>query len=423
MKVGVVGLWHLGTVTAGCLAAAGHDVIGIDDDAALIKDLSTSVLPVQEPGLTEMYQQAIGVRKLSFTIDAALLGNCDVVWITYDTPVNEQDQADTEYVVRQVVKLLGSVSADTLIIVSSQLPVGSIARLERAAKDMAKPVRFACLPENLRLGKAIEVFTKPDRVVAGVRNDRDKAQIKALLEPFDPTIEWMVVESAEMTKHAINAYLATSIAFINEIAVMCQRVGADAMEVERGLKTDIRIGPRAYLHAGNAFSGGTLARDVGFLRELGVFHDVRLELLNAVRASNTHHATWLQREVVLAAGDLKGKRACVLGLTYKPGTNTLRRSSAVETCLWLSAGGAQVNAYDPAITSLPEELGAIIRLSGSVEDALADADVTIVATEWPVFREVDADTVVRHMRSAVIIDPARFSNGRWVTTHDCVISR
>jgi UDP-glucose 6-dehydrogenase len=232
-----------------------------------------------------------------------------------------------------------------VVIVSSQLPVGSVARLEA----MAPKLRFAASPENLRLGKAIEVFTKPDRVIVGVRDDATKATVTKLFAPITDRIEWMSVESAEMTKHAINAFLALSVTFANELASVCERVGADAKEVERGLKTESRIGPKAYLAPGGAFAGGTLARDVAFLTALGKQHALVLPLLGGVRPSNEAHKHWPQRRLIDRLGEIAGKTIAVWGLTYKAGTDTLRRSASVELCRDLAARGAKVVAWDPAL--------------------------------------------------------------------------
>src|SRR5262249_19142379 len=225
-----------------------------------------------------------------------------------------------------------------IVLVSSQLPVGSTARLAA----MAPRLRFACSPENLRLGKAIEVFTKPDRVIVGVRDMETRILLAQLFAPITSQLEWMTIESAEMTKHAINAFLAVSVTFANELASVCERVGADAKEVERGLKTESRIGPKAYLAPGAAFAGGTLARDVAFLTELGARHGLVLPLLGGVRPSNDAHQQWARRRLEDRLGSLAGATVAVWGLTYKPGTDTLRRSAAIELCRSLAAAGATV---------------------------------------------------------------------------------
>jgi UDPglucose 6-dehydrogenase len=231
----------------------------------------------------------------------------------------------------------------------------------------------------------------------------------------------MSVESAEMTKHALNAFLATSVVFANEIAALCERTGADAKEVELGLKSDPRIGERAYLAPGAAFSGGTLARDVTFLGDLQSSLGGSKSLFDAVLRSNEAHQQWTRDkllELVAGAGGqreqdgpstpLAGKTIAVWGLTYKPGTDTLRRSLAVDLCRWMASNGATVRAHDPAVTSLPEDLAGIIVQSRSPLGALEGASVLVIATEWPEYREVSAEDVVHKMEQPLVIDPNRF---------------
>ena len=411
MTVAVAGLWHLGTVTAACLAGSGQNVIGWDENAETIQGLQIGRAPIFEPGLDELLRKGRETGKLQFSCDPKTLGNAELVWITYDTPVDENDQADVEAVIRRAAALFPHLRIGALMLISSQLPVGSTRRLEQLYKKSCPSgtVTFACSPENLRLGKAIDAFTKPERIVVGVRSNADKARLEPLLKVYTERIEWVSVESAEMTKHALNAFLATSVTFINELATLCERVGADAREVERGLKSDIRIGARAYLRAGPSFAGGTLARDVAYLMDIGEREGLPAHLFSAVKLSNDAHKEWpLRRLKELSEGNLQGQRVTVLGLTYKPGTDTLRRSSAVETCRWLHTQGVKVQAYDPAVKSLPDELQAVIQLCVSVDDALRDSMAMLVATEWPEFAALKADTVVKSMRQATVLDPGGF---------------
>lgn len=403
MKVCVFGLWHLGSVTAACLADAGCDVTGLDESEGVIDALNQGHAPLYEPGLDDLIRKGIDAGHLRFTTKAAeAVKHASVLWVGFDTPVSEDDRADVSYVVARVEKLLPLCEPETLVIVSSQLPVGSVRALERRCGR--QDISFAALPENLRLGKAIEVFTKPDRIVAGVRNDRDRERIAKLLAPLTERIEWMSVESAEMTKHAINAFLATSVVFINEIATICEEVGADAKEVERGLKSESRIGPRAYLSPGAAFAGGTLARDIAFLGELSAKAGRESPLLASVKTSNDLHKGWTRRKLQMLLGDLRDRRVGVWGLTYKAGTDTLRRSSAVELCRWLHAEGAQVVAHDPAVRSLPPELQSIIKLQSSPAGAADRVDALVVATEWPMYRDVEFGTFA----GLTVVDANRF---------------
>lgn len=410
MNVCVAGLWHLGSVTAACLARGGHVVMGYDDEPTTVERLRNGRPPIFEPGLAELTRHATQSGQLRFTTDPVeALHNAEVVWITWETPVDADDRADVGSVVEKVERLLAYVQRRTLIIVSSQLPVGTTARLERSAADRhaERHVSFAYSPENLRLGNAIEAFTKPDRVVVGMRHSEDGPKVTALLAPFTDCIQWMSVESAEMTKHALNAFLATSVAFINEVAALCERVGADAAEVARGLKSDNRIGPRAYLAPGAAFAGGTLARDVMFLDRLGEEQGRPLHLIPAVRVSNEAHRQWAAERLESELGDLAGKTVAVWGLTYKPGTDTLRRSSALALCKALAGRGVMMRAFDPSITELPPDVAASVMLAASPTEAARGADAVVVATEWPVFREIAAEDLVS-AGAPVVLDAGRF---------------
>jgi UDPglucose 6-dehydrogenase len=402
MKICVFGLWHLGTVTAACLGHAGHQVIGLDCDSNVIENLKRGKPPIFEPGLAEL----IGSASIEFTTEISAAGKAEVLWVAFDTPVDPDDNADINFVIKQVELLFPFLKPKTLVLVSSQLPVGSIRRLETSCPD--KTISFACSPENLRLGKAIEVFTKPDRVIVGIRSESDKSRIEEIFDPWKPRIEWMSVESAEMTKHAINAFLATSVTFINELAGICEQVGADAKEVERGLKTESRIGPKAYLSPGAAFAGGTLARDIAFLTQIGAQKSVPVHLISGVHDSNNAHKKWPRRKLTELLGSIRNRCIAIWGLAYKPGTDTLRRSSSVELCEWLSMQGARVQAHDPAIKTMPSELHDKISLCASASDALRDADALVVATEWPDYRGIDVDSVLSSMKNAIVLDAGRF---------------
>ena len=408
MKVAVLGLWHLGSVTAACLASLGHDVLGVDDDAAVIAGLNAGKPPVFEPGLAELVAQGAQAGKLRFADQAsAIPADTELVWVTYDTPVDADDHADVEFVLSRVTGLMAHLPPGVTVLVSSQLPAGSIRRLEQAAAHLGDSAPgFACSPENLRLGKALDVFLKPDRIVVGVRGEPHRARIDAMLQPLGARMEWMSVESAEMTKHAINAFLATSVVFANELAAICEQLGADAKEVERGLKSESRIGPKAYLSPGGAFAGGTLARDVEFLTTLGAAHGVPTAMLGAIRASNVAHKQWAARRLASLLGPLQGRVIAIWGMTYKPGTSTLRRSMAVELCDHLLAQGATVVAHDPQAEDFPPRWQGRVTRVNSPMDALAGADALVLATPWPAYREVNAPARGDH--DLLVVDADRF---------------
>jgi UDPglucose 6-dehydrogenase len=412
-RIGVLGLWHLGCVTAACLAEAGYEVLGVDPDAGVVDELARGHPPLYEPGLEEL--MASTSTRLRFSANPDGLAEARWAWVAFDTPVDDDDHADVEWVVAQTARLLMPLPEGSLVIVSSQLPVGSISALQErcAAVRGDGGLRFACIPENLRLGRALESFRSPDRIVAGVRSEADRSELAELLAPFAADVLWMRVESAEMTKHALNGFLATSVAFMNEIAGICESVGADAAEVARGLKSERRVGPRAYLEPGDAFAGGTLARDIGFLCDLAERNGLPAHVFNGVATGNAAHKLWTQRKLLALLGDgtpdqrpLAGRIVAVWGLTYKPGTDTLRRSSAVELCSWLAGEGATVRAHDPAVRALPPSLAAEVDLCSSPVEAAAGADALVVSTAWPDYREVPAEDVLSALRRPLIIDPA-----------------
>jgi len=411
MKLCVYGLWHLGCVTAACLAEAGHQVIGLDADETVVNNLNRGVPPIMEFGLEDLIRRGLASASLSFATNIEeALEDCGVIWVTFDTPVDEEDRADVGFVQKQVERLFPYIEDHAMILISSQLPVGTTRELKMIFEQRfpEKEAHFAYSPENLRLGKAIEVFTHPDRVVAGYDDTAARHLIEEIFEPFSPRFEWMSIESAEMTKHALNAFLATSVTFINEIAALCEQVGADAGEVARGLKSDPRIGEKAYLSPGGAYSGGTLARDIRFLGELGERLNQATPLISGVEQSNDGHRLWAVRRLNQLLGDLIQKKIAVWGLTYKVGTNTLRRSGAIDICRELAAQGALIQAYDPAIPGLPDAYAQFITLATSAEEALKDADALILYTGWPNFKEIDAAVYFQTMNTPFVLDASRF---------------
>lgn len=403
MNITVLGLWHLGSVTAAC-CARHFDVVGLDFDAANIRRLSAGQAPLLEPGLNELISAGLAAKKLSFTTDAQIAcARADVLWLAYDTPVNDNDESDVDFVLGNLRRALPSLPAGTLVLISAQLPVGACAKLEKEFPQF----HFACSPENLRLGKAIEAFENAERVIVGIRDDAKKALLEELFKPFAAQIIFMRTESAEMVKHALNSFLALSITFINEVARLCEHTGADAREVAAGLKSEPRIGPRAYLGPGGPFAGGTLARDVVTLTRLAEAHGEKISVIPAIKQSNDLHRGWAFRRLQSRLGNLHGKRIAVLGLTYTANTDTLRRSAAVELCGRLAAAGAAVAVFDPAVKKLPAELAALSP-APDVPAALAGVDAVVICTEWPQFRQADWPKLVPTMRQPVFVDANRF---------------
>jgi UDPglucose 6-dehydrogenase len=408
MKVCVLGLWHLGSVTAAGLAALGHQVVGFDFDAPRVAQLNAGCAPVFEPGLEDLIRLGLASGRLRFSAALAeAIRDRDVLWVAYDTPVDAHGNADLD--VSPIVRAILDIDTDALVLISSQWPVGSVRRLEQAAALVsgARPLRVAYSPENLRLGSAVADFLHPSRIVVGVRSARDMELLSALLSSITASIDWMSVESAEMTKHAINGFLATSVAFANEIATICEAVGADAKEVERGLKGDSRIGRRAYLAPGGPFAGGTLARDIVFLNRTASDCGVTTPLLSSVLASNERHKSWVKHKLCALFDPLSRLTVAVWGLAYKSGTDTLRGSAAVELCDWLISQGVSINVHDARVKTLPAHWrGAVERFEQPLA-ALRGAHALIVAADSPLYRAVSADHLRRSATRIVVLDADR----------------
>jgi UDPglucose 6-dehydrogenase len=414
MKICVQGLWHLGSVTAACLASIGHNIVGLDFNAATVAALNRGEPPVLEPGLADLVKSGLAAGTLHFTTaveDATK--DIEVLWVTYDTPVDDDDNADVGFVISEIERVLPALAPEVTVLISSQMPVGSVRRLERlvASSLPAARLSFACSPENLRLGKALDVFLKPDRIIAGVRSEADREKLSRMLRPITERIEWMSVESAEMTKHAINAFLATSVTFANEIAAICEVVGADAKEVERGLKTEARIGPKAYLSPGGAFAGGTLARDITYLNLASAEKSLSTPLLSSVKPSNDEHKLWIRRKLQACFPRLSGVTIAVWGLTYKPGTDTLRRSIAVELCDWCLQQGMIVQVHDPVVKELPAQWQGKVRRFPDPIASIGGAQVLAIATEWPLYRDVSWGGSGGDASLITVLDANRFVPG------------
>jgi nucleotide sugar dehydrogenase len=404
LKVTVAGLWHLGSVTAAS-AARHFDVVGLDFRDETVQQLNQGRAPLFEPGLNELVAAGLAAKSLRFTTDAqAACAGADVFWFAYDTPVDVNDESDVASLLAHLGRCAPHLAAGTLVVISSQLPVGTCRDLEK----LYPTLHFACSPENLRLGRALETFAHPERIVIGVRDDSRRALLTELFSPFCANLQFMRTESAEMMKHALNSFLALSITYINEIARLCEVSGADAREVAAGLKSEARIGPGAYLSPGGPFAGGTLARDVVSLTRLGRDHREQLSLIPAIKQSNDHHRGWALRRLQTQLGSVAGKRVALLGLTYKPGTDTLHRSAAVELGQQLLAAGASVRAFDPVIPALPPHLAGFTRCE-TLAAALAEADAAVVCTEWPEFRQAAWPVLVETMVAPrLVIDANRF---------------
>jgi len=401
MKVCIYGLWHLGLVTTAGLVKLGHTVVGLDDFDMC--DLNRGMLPMYEKGLEEALHNGSKNNILSFTNDCKeAFENTDVVWVTFDTPVDEHDVADIKYIETRIMRILPYIQDGTKLIISSQVKVGFTERFEKMilSQHPDKKIYIAYSPENLQLGNALERFVNPDRIIIGTHPDE-----RSEFEPFFKTISnnliWMTIPSAEMTKHAINAYLAMSICFANEIAQVCDSVGALSGEVELGLKSDNRIGQKAYVRAGDAYSGGTLARDVKTLSYMTMDRSIVSPLLDSISDSNEYHKDWISREITKRM-NICGKTIMVFGLVYKEGTSTLRRSGPLELCEWLYEQQAIVYAHDPFIISdadLPDYIHFVDDLNNMPKECHC---VIILKDPYPSISLYMLDMMIG---DAIVIDP------------------
>jgi UDPglucose 6-dehydrogenase len=409
MKIVVAGLWHLGSITAACCAKF-TEVVGLDFNRGIIDNLRSGKPPLFEPGLEDLIRDGLSSGRLSFETDPAVaLKSADLLWVTFDTPINEDDSADLSPILDAIDVLSSHLWDNALVLISSQIPAGTCRRLETKYPGN----RFAYSPENLRLGKAIEIFLKPERIILGTRTQDDADELLKLLGNFSDNVIVVRTESAEIIKHAVNSFLAVSIAFMNEVARICERVGADAAEVERGLKSEARIGPNAYLSPGGPFAGGTLARDLLMLTGLAEECGERLTLIPAIKLSNDQHKEWTIQKLREEFGELRGKRIAILGLTYKPGTDTLRRSLAIEVCRVLQSEGVLLTAFDPLVSRMPGDL-ARIPLLRDVSAVIAGVDGIVVTADCPELLDSDWLKNLELMKSRVVVDANGYLRRRFL---------
>jgi UDPglucose 6-dehydrogenase len=421
MNVCVYGLLHLGPVTASCLSFLGHNVIGLDSDDKNISKLLLGKNSVFEPGLDDLIIQQLKKRKLNFTSSIKEgLKNSRIIWITFDTPISQQKSIGVNYVIEKIKEIIPNVSIGSIFLISSQLPVGSTRALEAWTSKLfpKKLIKFAYSPENLILGKSIKSFLKPSRIVVGISDKKIKNYLKNFLSSISKNIIWMSLESAEMVKHGINSFLATSIVFTNEIATICEKVGADPAQVEKGLKSEIRIGQNAYLRPGAAFSGLTLERDIVFLNTIGKSKNIKLPLLQSVKASNDNHKLWINKKVSENFSSLNKKNISIWGLTYKANTSSLRESLIIKTCEWLLKKRANLYVHDFVIKDLPLQLNNNKRVKKlkNCLDRIELIDVLIVGTDYDEYKKQSKRVISLCKKNLVIIDPNSFLYSSFVNT-------
>src|SRR3989344_1523693 len=339
-KIGVLGLWHLGSVYTACLAKQGFDVVGFDLKKSVIESLSLGIPPIFEPDLEQLIKSNLN-KNLHFTsISEDAISDKDYVFITIDTPVNNQDKVQLKVVYDLFNLIKKYISPKTVLIISSQVPVGTCRVMQNQFEKLGNRIPIIYFPENLRLGQAIQTFSKPDRIIIGADDEKIRSQFTKDFTFFNCPVLEMNIESAEMSKHAMNAYLATMISFSSEISDFCEYTGADALEVMRSLKADARVSPGAPLGSGIGFAGGTLGRDLQTLKMLAKKQNYNPQLVKAVYSVNQSRLPRLLKTIKKTMGTVKNKKIGLLGLTYKPGTDTLRRSQSLELASMLKDQGA-----------------------------------------------------------------------------------
>jgi|HubBroStandDraft_2_1064218.scaffolds.fasta_scaffold63232_1 UDPglucose 6-dehydrogenase len=407
----VIGIWHLGAVNAAGFAEKGYRVVGLELDPGKARRLQRGVAPLFEPGLEEMTRKHLKTGRLSFSADAEVAKEADYVVIAYDSPVNDRDEVDIAPVVDAARLVAPFLRPETPLVVTSQVPLGSCEQIQEESRRLNPTWRSGVVytPENLRLGSAIARFLEPDMLVLGASHPGAARAAEALYRPFRTEKLPMDLRSAEMVKHALNAFLATSITFINEIANLSDRLGADAVAVGRALKHDKRIGKSALMMPGLGFSGGTLARDVTELRKFAGELGYRAKLLDAIVDVNEGTFDEVILRLQKKLGTLSGKKVGVLGLTYKPGTSTVRRSPALKIMDKLRAAGADCAGYDPKASA--EELAEyreVFSRAKSVRELAKQADALVLVTEWPEFRTIPFASIAKLMRRPLLVDSKNF---------------
>ena len=409
MKIFVQGLWHCGCVISACLASLKNNVTAYDDNKRIVNKLKKNITPIFEPNLKELIRTSTKGGNLTFVHNLKKLNSSNIIWFAYDTPVNEYDQANTKYVLDKIKNTLKKLKSNKLVIISSQLPVGSIKLLEIYSKNILKKnFYFFCCPENLRLGNSLSSFLQADRMIVGYRDNNSKKKIISFLETINTNLIWMKIESAEITKHAINSFLASSISFINEISSICEYTNADPKEVEEGLKSETRIGRKAFLSPGMPFAGGTLGRDVNYLNEISKKKKLNTKLLSSIRTSNENHKHWIYNHLKHLILNKKIKKVLIWGLAYTENTDVLRRSLSIEISNWLKNYNIKVSGFDNNIKKLPPELTKTINLLSTPTTSIASIDTLIILGKSKNFLKISPNSIKKINKKLIIIDPNHF---------------
>ena len=407
----MIGSGYVGLVSGACFSEFGAHVTCVDVDAGKIEGLKKGEIPIYEPGLDDLVERNVREGRLSFTTSLAeVVPDADLVFIAVGTPSRRGDgHADLQYVYAAAREVARHLKGYTVIVDKSTVPVGTARQVARIIREENPQADFdvASNPEFLREGSAIGDFMRPDRVVIGVESERAEARLRALYRPLN-LIEAPILatglESAELIKYASNAFLATKVSFINEMSVLCEKVGADVHAIAKGMGMDGRIG-RKFLHAGPGYGGSCFPKDTLALVRIAQEHGASVRIVEAAIEANAAQKARMVRKIIDAAGGVEGKQIAVLGLTFKPETDDMRDAPALAIIPSLIEKGAIIKAHDPqgmheAAKLLPEG----VEYCGQMLEAVAGANVLVLMTEWNEYRNLDLKQIAETMRGKVFVD-------------------
>jgi UDPglucose 6-dehydrogenase len=411
MRIAMIGAGYVGLVSGACLADFGHRVVCVDRDADKIAALKAGRMPIYEPGLDGLVAETVRQERLLFTTDlAAAAAEADAVFIAVGTPSRRGDGfADLSFVFEAAREIAGALSGFTVVVTKSTVPVGTGDEVERIIREAnpAADVSVASNPEFLREGAAIADFKRPDRIVVGAQDARAEAVMREVYRPLYLNAAPILVtdrRTAELTKYAANAFLAAKITFINEVADLCEAVGADVQQVARGIGLDKRIGPK-FLHAGPGYGGSCFPKDTLALVKTAQDAGTPLRLVETVVAVNDQRKRAMARKVIKACGgSVRGKTVALLGLTFKPDTDDMRDAPSLAIVAGLQDAGARIVAYDPEGMAHARALMPDIAYAADAYACAEGADALVIVTEWNAFRALDLDRLARIMNAPVMID-------------------
>ena len=404
MKIAMIGTGYVGLVSGVCFSDFGHEVVCVDKNPDKIAKLQAGEVPIYEPGLEELMAKNVAAGRLSFTLDlAAAVAGADAVFIAVGTPTRRGDgHADLTYVMGAAAEIATALTQYTVVVTKSTVPVGTNRDVARTIKKANPQAQFdvASNPEFLREGAAIDDFMRPDRVVVGVESGKARKVMADVYKPLflrDFPVVYTGLESAEMIKYAANAFLATKITFINEIAALCEKVGADVKDVAKGMGMDGRIGNK-FLHAGPGYGGSCFPKDTKALARIGQEHAVPMQITETVIKVNEEiKRRMLDKIVDLCDGNVNGKTIAILGVTFKPNTDDMRDAPSLTIVPALVGGGAKVRVADPQGQHEGAALLPGVRWTDNAYQATQGADVVVILTEWNEFRALDLEKIARKM--------------------------